>query len=122
MNNRNREHLRCARNPDPRHDYVVDLAAATPDGTRLWIRYVPDRDVLEPGEVRSYIDTLPSQGLEALALTVMDDLLNQAVPRWIEVQAERTDPLPHRVTVEDCQPTWSNPALLARFTHQPPGG
>jgi 7-cyano-7-deazaguanine reductase len=121
MTERHRERLRCSRNPGPRHDYIVDLSAAIPDGTRLWIRYVPDREVLDPASVHAYSGGLPTLALEEQALAVLDDLLNELVPRWIEVRAERADPLPHRVTVEDSQPAWQNPSLLARLPARPPG-
>lgn len=115
MTSHRREILTTAANPDARHDYLVEMTAELGDGTRLRLRYVPDRDVLEPTAARAYIDALPAMGLEALALAVLDDLSNELVPRWVEVRAERADPLGHVVTIEDRQPAWNNPELLARF-------
>lgn len=114
-----RESLQTAANPDARHDYLVDVATSTPDGTRLWLRYVPDREVLDTTSVRGYVYALPQLGLEALALTVIDDLANELVPRWVEVIAERTSPVLHRVTIEDRQPDWDNVALLNRLPPLP---
>lgn len=109
--------LTTAPNPDARHDCVVMLTGEPVPGTRVVLRYVPDRLVLEPAGVAAYLAGLAglAGGLEALALAVLDDVGNEAVPRWAEVEAERAAPLPHRVLVEDRQPGWDNPALLARL-------
>lgn len=101
--------------PDARHDYLVALTAEPAPGTRLHLRYVPDRHVLDPAALPAYAAALPAQGLEALAVAVLDDLNNELVPRWVEVTAERDAPLPHRVVIEDRQPMWDNPHLFARM-------
>lgn len=112
-----REHLTTAPNPDARHDYLVELQGNPMPGTRLTVRYVPDRLILTPPGFTAYLPALAAlpDGLEALALAVLDDLNNELVPRWAEVTAERTEPLPHRTVVEDRQPAWDNPALLTRL-------
>ena len=112
-----RDALTCTATPDARHDYLVELAGEPMPGTRLTVRYVPDRLVAQPQGFLAYLGGLSAVagGLEALALAVLDDLNNELVPRWVEVTAERTAPLPHRVVVEDRQPSWDNPALLARM-------
>jgi 7-cyano-7-deazaguanine reductase len=46
---------------------------------------------------------------------VLDDLNNELVPRWVELTVERDAPLPHRVVIEDRQPNWDNPQLMARL-------
>jgi len=113
-----RERLTTAANPDARHDYLVTLSGEPMSGTRLELRYVPDRWIVEPAGFAAYLEALAEfpGGLEALALAVLNDLGNEAVPRWAEVRAERTAPLPHRVAVEERQPGWDNPALLARLS------
>ncbi|MCW2243043.1 hypothetical protein [Azospirillum canadense] len=110
--------LTSAPNPDTRHDYLVDLEGEPLPGTRLTVRYVPDRLVLNPAGFIGYLgdlSTLTGGGLEALALTVLDDLNNELVPRWAEITVERPAPVPHRVVVEDRQPGWDNPHLFARM-------
>ncbi len=112
-----RDLLSTTPNPDARYDYLVELAGEPMAGTRLAVRYVPDRVVAEPQGFAAYLGALSgvAGGLEALALAVLDDLNNELVPRWAEVTAERTEPLPHRVVVEDRQPNWDNPQLFARM-------
>ncbi|WP_448206592.1 hypothetical protein [Azospirillum sp. sgz302134] len=113
-----RELLTTRPSPDARHDYLVELAGEPAPGTRLTVRYVPDRVVMEPGGFGAYLPALAdlaAEGLEVLALAVLDDLNNELVPRWAEVTAERTTPLPHRIVVEDRQPTWDNPHLFDRM-------
>lgn len=108
-----RDLLKVRANPDSRHDYVVVFRATTPDGARLGLRLVPDRDILDPGSLAAYVAELPALGSEALALAVLDDLANELVPRWVEVRVERDSPLPHRVVVEDRQPGWTLPELAS---------
>jgi NADPH-dependent 7-cyano-7-deazaguanine reductase QueF len=47
-------------------------------------------------------------GAESLALAILDDINNEAVPRWARVRiTTRTHGgLHHQVTVEDHQPRW----------------
>ncbi|HYG87602.1 MAG TPA: hypothetical protein VD978_15190 [Azospirillum sp.] len=109
-----RERLATSANPDARHDYLVTLSGEPQPGTRIELRYVPDRWVLDPAGFAVYLGELATftGGLEALALAVLDDVGNEAVPRWAEVRAERSA---HRVVVEERQPTWDNPHLFARM-------
>ncbi len=57
---------------------------------------------------------------EELALAIIEDINNEVVPRWVQVQIEtRTDtPQPnasaYRVLIEDRQPNWDNPQITAR--------
>jgi len=37
------------------------------------------------------------------------------VPRWVQIVAARTGGTDHQVIIEDRQPKWDNPALLARL-------
>lgn len=113
-----RDLLTTAPTPDARHDYLVELAGEPVSGTRLTVRYVPDRVVVESGGFAEYLSTLAplaGGGPETLALAVLDDLNNELVPRWAEVTIERAAPQLHRVVVEDRQPNWDNPHLFARM-------
>ncbi|WP_431860332.1 hypothetical protein [Azospirillum sp.] len=109
-----RERLTTAPNPDARHDYLVTLTGEPQPGMRLELRYVPDRWVIDPAGFAAYLGELTTfpGGLEALALAVLDDVGNEAVPRWTEVRAERAT---HRMVVEDRQPGWDNPHLFGRM-------
>jgi len=110
---RRRDTLLTGPSPDPRHDYLVELSA-TAGPLALRVRYVPDRLILDPASLLHHLPAL-SGSPEAVALGLLDDLANELVPRWVEVVATATDPLPHRVAVEDRQPGWDNPYLLARL-------
>ncbi|SMH47531.1 tunnelling fold family protein [Azospirillum agricola] len=112
-----RERLTTRPSPDSRHDFLVELRGEPMAGTRLTVRFVPDALVLEPAGLVAYLGELTdvAEGLEALAMAVLDDLNNELVPRWVEITAERDTPFPHRVVIEDRQPNWDNPALVARL-------
>ena len=115
---RRRERLTTAPNPDARHDYLVELQGEPAPGTRLIIRYVPDRLIADAAGAASYLGALAVEtgaAPEALAIAVLDDLNNELIPRWVEVAIERDQPLPHRVVVEDRQPGWDNPPFFARL-------
>ncbi len=109
--------MTTAPSPDSRHDFLVELRGEPIPGTRLTIRVVPDRLILESAGFVQYLaeppDGVPSP--ESLAMAVLDDLNNELVPRWVEVTVERDAPLPHRVVIEDRQPNWDNPQLMARL-------
>jgi NADPH-dependent 7-cyano-7-deazaguanine reductase QueF len=113
-----RDSLTTRANPDSRHDYLVTLRADSGPGTWLTVRYVPDRAVITPEGFAAYVASLPAgfDGLEAMALAILDDINNEAVPRWVEVQVRRDRPVPQRVVVEDRQPSWDNPHLFARLS------
>lgn len=111
-----RELLTTVANPDARHDYLVELSGEPAEGVRLTVRYVPDRLVAGPDAFAAYLASAPADGtLEGLALSTLDDVNNELVPRWVEVTAERSTPVPHRVLVEDRQPNWDNPHLFSRM-------
>ncbi len=112
-------------NPGDRHDYMVMLegwfaVAWTKHRVRATLRYVADRRVLSPDAFNAYLDVLGNGGeqtLEAIAMTMLGDVNNELIPRWaqIELVAGPGDAgESHRVIIEDRQPGWDNPTLLAR--------
>jgi len=89
----------------------------------LCLRYVPDRLILAGAAVEAYLAALGSEpwgSLEALAAAALEDLNNELVARWlhltvrVEHRAGKRHEA-HRVTLEDRQPGWDNPELLARL-------
>jgi len=119
---RRRAALRLADNPRSQIDYVItlDFAAAgraqapvaAPSG-RFRLRYVPDRDILEPACTDAYLAELAGHDwpdAATLAAAVFDDLNNQLVPRWLHLGMIDGDV---RIDLYDCQPHWDNPGLLA---------
>ncbi len=109
------------------HDYLIDLKIKlTPDyGSNplsLLLRYVPDRDLLRNNAMREYwrfVEATEWAAESELALAILEDLNNELIPRWLQVQI-RDDNLSDYVqgvmiTVEDRQPGWHNQYLLSRI-------
>lgn len=120
--------LQTMPNPAPGLDAVVVLWQTLTDGHSLRLRYIPDRCILPVPAWQAYgalLQTLPVTATEGLAATALSDLANQLVPRWLEltVSAPRECGAPHsdvgqsghRVRLEETQPGWRNPPLLARL-------
>ena len=86
-------------NPDRRVDYVVSLKGRFPmrpnaDAARVRVRYVPDKHVLDPTAFGRYLDALgrlawPS--LEEVAVTLLTDINNEVVARWVQVVISAPD-------------------------------
>ena len=114
-----REHLETVENPNTRLDYVISLSGDIAGLCRVDLRYVPDRVILAPESLTIYFERLQSvqwARLENVAVAMVSDLNNELVPRWVQLKVSgRTDGLEHHVTLEDRQPKWDNPALLARI-------
>ena len=87
------------------------------------LSYVPDKVVLDAAAFGRYLEALTRGGwtsLEPLAVAVLDDVNNEAVPRWVQVVVSGPDALhpgveKHSVVVEDRQPRWDNAPLLSRL-------
>lgn len=114
-----REHLDTAENPNMRLDYVISLSGQIANLCRVDIRYVPDRAILTPVSLTIYLERLQSvqwPRLEDVAVAMISDLNNELVPRWVQLKVSgESDGLEHHITLEDRQPKWDNPALLARI-------
>ncbi len=107
-----RARLATAENPARRLDYLVVLKGQLGDGRPVELRYVPDRVILAPQALDHYLAALRPAGLEALVGTMLGDLNNELVPRWVAVALADGE---HRVIAEDRQPNWNNPELLAHL-------
>ena len=115
--------LETAPNPNPGIDYVSQLSVkAIDDYATVHIRYIPDKLLLTTEAFEMYLHAFsPSdfESLEDLTLTILDDLNNELVARWIQVAVEANAKgldRGHRVMVEDRQPKWDNPFLLSRLS------
>ena len=112
--------LRTESSPDRHTDLLVLLKATCCEGrVQIVLQYVPDRRILPPDALKPYLAALSgpvSGNLECLALTILDDINNELVPRWAQVVASEGNLQDgeHRVLLEDRQPKWDNQALLAR--------
>lgn len=113
-------------NPDPRLDYVVGLegSIATAGNTvpiAINLRYIPDKVIVEPASFSRYLEALASidwPSLEELAVTLLSDVNNEVVARWVHVSlstpaSQGLDT--HTVMLEDSQPKWDNPRILSRL-------
>src|SRR5258706_10820830 len=103
-------------NPGGQLDYLVlleaELGAIGAVDVEVRLAYVPDRDILQPGALETYVGLLSKQpwlSLEAMALAILDDLNNEIVPRWLMVQlrggrrAGESQTVKHGGTVENRQ-------------------
>jgi 7-cyano-7-deazaguanine reductase len=117
-------------NPDANLDYlaaldgdIAPLKGCAGGTASLRLVYVPDKAVLPPAGFSRYLEALGKEtwvSLEGVAVTVLGDINNELVPRWVRVRvAAESVLLPgvsaHTVTAEDHQPGWDNPALLSRL-------
>lgn len=120
--------LKSRENPDGTLDYITGLQGtlqAFGHGmpTRIKVKYVPDRLIVEPAAFGRYLETLTGiewGSLEELATTILGDFNNELVARWIRVEAIAPEEAypgvgTHEVTIEDRQPDWDNQALLSRL-------
>jgi hypothetical protein len=108
-------------NPAERLDYRVTLTADLAAGA-LVLDYVPDRVVLDPAAVARYAAMLEAEtwpGLEALGVAILDDVNNEAVPRWLRVTLRAGG---QTVTLIDRQPGWSDRLGLSGPAAEPGRG
>ena len=115
--------LAAAPNPGEHHEYMVMLEgplALADQPVEAALSYVADRRVLSMDAFGSYLDAVVTAAwptLEAVAEAMLADMNNELVPRWVQIRlvagpGERGEY--HSVIIEDRQPGWDNPALLAR--------
>ena len=120
-----RDLLATTANPDERHDYMVMLEGSFVLGggdqaVAAELCYVADRHVLTLDAFSAYLDTLAGGSwptLEAVATIMLADVNNELIPRWAQIRLITGSGAPgerHSVIIEDRQPGWDNPALLAR--------
>ncbi|CCQ73041.1 hypothetical protein [Magnetospira sp. QH-2] len=123
--NERRALLECVVNPDGRLDYVVDLSGdlANFANARVSIRYVPDKLIAQAQTLSAYlheISTMDWPNLEQAAVTILHDLNNELVPRWVQVivtsdPARQPGIASHSVMLEERQPKWDNRDLLSHL-------
>lgn len=122
-----RGHLTSTTNPDKKLDYIVTLQGHLPNShghlRHIVLRYIPDRDVLDARSFGTYLEALSQitwPTPEDLAVTVLTDINNEIVARWIQIHLSIPERLhhaveTHAVIIEDRQPTWNNTDLLNRL-------
>lgn len=121
-----RKLLAVEANPDRKLDYLVTLTGHLPGHNSrqvVELRYVPDKFVLASRSFGTYLEALAQEvwhNPEDLAVTVLTDINNEVITRWIQVQVNVPELQHHAVdthgvVIEDRQPGWDNPALMARL-------
>lgn len=116
-----RAQLQTLDNPNKTIDYIITLEtrlSQTP--VTLTLRYIPDKVILDSRCFDSYITEVAAhqdQHIETLTATVVEDFNNELVIKWVQVIAyeDLGDNSKHNVIIEDKQPRWDNPHLLARL-------
>ena len=118
-----REILETRPNPKTGLDYLVAIDTAASSKRVIRLRYVPDKLLLRPDAFETYLSAITAADdppAEELALAIIEDINNEVVPRWVQVQIENgapgTEPGSgaYRVLIEDRQPNWDNPQIIAR--------
>lgn len=115
--------------PKTNHEIVVELEKLIffeEDKSLACIRimYVPDRLILPHQSLQTYLDAIskvPVNSLEELAVAMLDDFINEVLPRWVQINISvqdknAIDRVSGRITVTDRQPGWENSNLLSRIT------
>ncbi|MGH7307185.1 MAG: preQ(1) synthase [Candidatus Rokuibacteriota bacterium] len=89
--------LETAPNPHPDRDYEVSMTipeftclcprTGQPDFATIKIRLVPDQHIVELKSLKLYIWSYRNEGAfhEDVINRILDDIVNVAHPRWIEV-------------------------------------
>ena len=125
-----RARLQVHPNPDIALDYIVSVSGQIPPSDGLGpigakVRYVPDRLILDPAAFATYLARLADEAaatLEEMAILLLQDLANELVPRWLEIQvtlepdAGAEPGRQQAVLLQEQQPRWDNPNLLARIS------
>lgn len=116
--------LHAEPNPDRRIDYVCSLgtnvdAIVAGSTLQITLRYVPDRVILTPASLNDYLDKisiLEWPSLEDFAVTVLNDINDELIARWIEVSlAANTKGIRHDVVLSEQQPDWEDQGILSRL-------
>jgi len=85
------------------------------------LRYVPDKLLLDHKVLAAYLGTIVTRDsgkAEALVHNILEDIMDQIIPKWIEItlkQQQNKFGQTVLVTMEDRQPNWQDDALLNRL-------
>jgi len=123
-----RKIINVSPNPNSNLDYVTGFegeigAPAFERPAEIILRYVPDRMILDATSFENYLEFIGQSNwssLEELAVTILDDVRNELVARWVQVIVKhRPQGLSHlhrqAITLEDYQPNWDNEDLLSHL-------
>lgn len=107
-------------NPNKALDYVVTLKGSDQNrAIEVSFRYIPDKVILDTNGFTPYLQAVLDSAatLEEAGTTLLDDMNNELVARWLQVNLsqQKPDRSEHLVVLEDHQPHWNNPHLKDRF-------
>lgn len=103
-------------NPRTSLDYIVALTGKLESAHQsIRLRYVPDKLLIDSASFAAYLAFLDGDGPAApehVALTLLDEMNNEIVPRWVQIAVTGGS---ETVIVEDRQPNWENSDILDRL-------
>jgi len=112
-------------NPNTTNDYLCRQTSeiGMNNTVKINLCYVPSKLVISSqafGQYLHSLDVATDMPLESLAHTILDDLNNELIPRWIQITLianEQGLDRGHKILIEDRQPQWDNKNLLNRLSH-----
>lgn len=124
-----RLNIEATDNPSPHLDYVITLRTEITlrnqnSPVKLVIRYVPDKHIMSPEGMESYMANLRADSgwdsLESVATAISDDFKNELLTRWCHVVVKGELIIDgivgeHSIFSEDRLPGWDNEKLLSRL-------
>jgi len=106
-------------NPRISLDYIVTLTGKLESSRQsIRLRYVPDKLLIDGASFAAYLAFLDGDGPaapEQVALTLLDEMNNEIVPRWVQIAVTGGADGGETVIVEDRQPNWENSGILDRL-------
>ena len=110
-------------NPNTANDYLCRQVSEIGMNNPIMVSlcYVPGKLIISTESFGQYLHSLnisSDLSLESLAHTILDDLNNELVPRWIQISLFANDhglDRGHKILIEDREPRWDNPNLLSRL-------
>lgn len=124
MTNSSRDLLSSFPNPYRNKTYMVSIIQEITLNRQAFmfgLRYVPDKLLLNHESLASYLEQIVARNpekAEILAHDILEDVMNQTIPKWIQVNlrhAENNFGQNILITIEERQPGWEDDTLLNRL-------
>ena len=112
-------------NPYRNKTYIVAIIqeiSLNGQAFKFGLRYTPDKLLLDHEGLAGYLEQMlnrESKKAELLAHDILEDIMNQIIPKWIEINLKHEENKFGQnvlVTIEDRQPGWENSPLINRLT------
>lgn len=119
-----KEALSSFPNPHRNKTYTVSIVQEITLGNQIFLfglRYVPDKLLLNHDSLAGYLEQIlanNSKKPEILAHDILEDIIDQVIPKWIEVNLKHEENKFGQnvlITIEDRQPDWQDDGLLKRL-------